>query len=99
MNSLAETAAVHVRESARYYREARRDARWSAGFYAAARSCRDRACSGQVMNAADYERSAVVFTRTGDMYLAAAFRATDHARFYARLARDYLAMGVPAAGK
>lgn len=93
MSYFTETAARHTRAACKMYREARADARRAADFYATAYLMRQTARLPHLPNGGDFERNAAVYIRTADMYLQASFRATDHARFYARLARDYLAMG------
>jgi hypothetical protein len=87
------TAAEHVATAAHLYREARADARRAEHFYASARTQHEASLMSNIPNGADFARNAVDFNRCADMYLQASFRATEQARFYSQLARDYLRHG------
>ena len=94
MYAIREQAAQHTRTAARMYRQARADARRAAQFYASAHLMRQTALMPRTEYVGTFDRSVYDLTRVADMYLQASFRATENARFYADLAREYLAMSV-----
>lgn len=94
ITSIFETAQQYERTAAKYRRQAVAEAKRADSFYASAYLSRStaRLVSGLSGNSADHDRNAALMTRCADMYLVASFNATEHARFYAELARDYRRM-------
>ena len=92
ITSLLEQSLHYERIAAAEYRKARKDAGRAEHFYASARQQHRLSLKSNFPFASDCARNAVVFRACADMYLQASFNATEHARFYVGLARDYREM-------
>jgi hypothetical protein len=87
-----EIAADHDRTAGREYGRANTQARRAARFYSIARGLRLTLRFAAPQDAAELELTCQLMVRCADAMLASSFSATDNARFYAKLARDYRKM-------